>query len=114
LGHRYDSIRTVGPCSLNLADVTRTATVKIVSATAIFAGVNGENSFTPASLFDPGHGICGQPIVCMDYIEGANEILGLKDMMDKRPAHIVDFCYEIRIQLKRAAVIMDPVDPIVV
>jgi hypothetical protein len=50
----------------------------------------------------------------MDYIEGANEILGLKDMVHKRPTHVVDFCYEIRIQLKRTAVIMDPVDPIVV
>jgi len=50
----------------------------------------------------------------MDYIEGANEVFGLKDMMDKRPAHIVDFCYEIIIQLKGATVIMDSVDPIVV
>jgi len=50
----------------------------------------------------------------MDYIKGANEVFGLKDMMDKRPAHIVDFYYKIIIQLKGATVIMDSVDPIVV
>jgi hypothetical protein len=49
----------------------------------------------------------------MYNIKRAYEIFGLKDMVHKRPAHVVNLFYEIRIQLEGTAVIMDPINAFV-
>jgi hypothetical protein len=49
----------------------------------------------------------------MNNIERTYEVFGLKDMVHKRSAHVVNFFYEVRIQLEGTAVIMDPINAFV-
>src|SRR5258708_40310416 len=50
----------------------------------------------------------------MDDVEAADLILDAIEIMNKRPAHVVDFVDEIGRQLERAAVIMHSVDALVI
>src|SRR5215467_11295549 len=50
----------------------------------------------------------------MDDFECADVVLRLKHVVYEGPAHVVDFVYEVRVQVKRAAVIMDAVDALIV
>src|SRR5262249_35079008 len=52
----------------------------------------------------------GEPVMGVDDVEVTNVVFGLKYMVDERPAHVVDFVYKVRVQVKRAAVIVDAVD----
>jgi hypothetical protein len=60
-------------------------------------------------LFDPDHGIRGQPIVCVNNVKCAAEVFRLKDMVNKRTAHIVDLVHKVAIEFETAAMIVDAV-----
>jgi hypothetical protein len=66
-----------------------------------------------ASLFDPDQSIGGQPVMRVNNIECPNVVLALEHMMDKGPAHVVDFIYKIRLQVERTAMVMHTVNPLV-
>jgi hypothetical protein len=46
-------------------------------------------------------------------IKGADEILGLIDVIYKGPAHVVDLFDEIQVQVKGTSVIVNPFDPVI-
>src|SRR5262245_66368349 len=97
---RYGN-HTVGPIRggpLLIANARRLARPEMISTTAVFGGMDCQDAFAPASLLDPDQGIAGKPVMRVDSIEWTDIVLGLYDMMDKRPAHVVDLVDEIRMQ----------------
>ena len=60
--------------------------------------MNREDTLSPTTLFNPDHGVCGQPIMGMDDIKVIPHVIfRLKNVVDKRSAHVIDFFYEIGI-----------------
>jgi hypothetical protein len=43
----------------------------------------------------------------------AHVILGLEEVMNEGPAHVVDFLNKVRVQVEGATVIMDSINPLV-
>ena len=50
----------------------------------------------------------------VDDVEPADVVLHGEEVVDEGPAHVVDFVHEVGAQRKRAAVVVDAVDVIVV
>ncbi len=62
-------------------------------------------------LFDPDHGIRRQPVMSMHHVKAADMIFGLEEVPDEGAAHFLDFVDEVGVQVVRAVVMPDPVDP---
>src|SRR5215475_644452 len=103
-------VRPIGRSPFLFPDPNRLPVPEVIAAPAVFGGVQGYDAFAASPLFHPNHRIAGEPVVGMDDVEWADVVFGLKHMVHERPAHVVDFVYEVRVQVKRAAMIMDAVD----
>jgi hypothetical protein len=76
--------------------------------------MDGEDSFPCPALLDPDHGVGREPVVSMNHIKMmAHVILGLEEVMDKGPAHVVDFLDKVRVQVEGTAMVMDSINPLV-
>src|SRR5206468_1329471 len=52
-------------------------------------------------------------VMRVNHIERPDVVLTLEQMMDKGPAHVVDFIHKIGLQVERTAMVMDAVNPLV-
>jgi hypothetical protein len=84
---------------------------EVVSTTAIFGGMDGQNASPSPGLLDPDQGVTSQPIVRVDQIEWTDMVLGLKHVVHERPAHVIDLIHEIGMEVERATVMMNAIDP---
>jgi hypothetical protein len=69
-----------------------------------------QNALSASALFSPDHRVSNKPVVRMNDIERSDVVLCLKEVVHERPAHVVDFVYEVGMKIKRAAMIMDAVN----
>ncbi|MEJ2656759.1 MAG: hypothetical protein P8012_06130 [Desulfobacterales bacterium] len=49
----------------------------------------------------------------MKHIKGTDVVLRLEDVIHKRPAHILDFHRKVRVEIERAPVVVDAVNPVI-
>jgi hypothetical protein len=70
-----------------------------------------KDAIPPATLLDPDQGVTGKPIVRVNDVERTDIVFGLVYMMNERTAHVVDFIDEVGMQIKRAAMMVNSIDP---
>jgi hypothetical protein len=72
-----------------------------------------QHAASAAALLDPDHRIDRQPIVGMDDVKLAHAVFNAGEVMSERRAHAVDFVHEVAGEIHRAAVIVNPVNLLV-
>ncbi len=97
-----------------MTDPSRLAVPKVIAATPVLGGMDREDALSPTTLFDPNHGVGGQPIMRMNDIKWADVILRLENVMNEGPAHIVDLIDKVGMKVEGATMVMDTINPHVV
>ena len=80
---------------------------------SVLGGMDSEYALPAATHLDPDHGISGEPVMGVDHIKRAYVVFGLKYMVNERTAHVIDFGHEVAVQMKRAAMIVNAVNPFI-
>ena len=108
---RDDAISAIGAVTFVVANAGARAAPEIVSAATIFGGMHCQHvAMIGPTLFDPDHGVGGEPVVGVDDIEMAVAIFFLKEMPDKRAAHLLNFIDEIAVEVEWTKMVPDAVD----
>ena len=106
-----DAVGAIGAVTLVVANAGARTAPEIVSAAAIFSGMHGQDgAMIGPALFNPDHGIGGEPVVRVDEIEMAVTIFFLEEMPDERTAHFLDFIDETGVEIEWTVVIPDAID----
>jgi len=111
VGDSNDLIRPIRSSAFLIANSHRLTVPKMIPAPSVFRGMERQDTFTAPTLFGPDHCVADEPIVRVNDVERADVVLRLKEMVDERPAHIVDFIYEVGMKVEWTAMVMNTVDP---
>ena len=109
-GYGNDAVGTIKTFGFHGTDSVRLPVEMIVPASAIFCGMQCQNDSPTVIILYLDDSLRTEPVMAVNYFKmRALEALGLLHEIDETVAHIVHFSHEVRVQVYRAAMIMDVV-----